>query len=367
MAGGESCDEHSCRRGAVGADTARAAPGRGDRAATLYVLYDRFVHLLLPGGAAVLVLVGLLALDRRRAFVGRVWLGLVTGWTLWTANRHLVEAYAYGPILAAASLCAAQGASAILEKTRRGLVVANVGWLVVIGLIFAEWWHYGDAFHRLYRWNAAVVGDRDGVPPSWIETLRAHGARYFVAEAHVPGEIRDQRFLRAMTREYGFRIAYNRVVFPIAHGPADRLPGSSSGPGPLLVFEAEELPTRVGRIVPDAGAGNGYAVRGDRAGMVVFRPYEVYPPGAYLAEYRVRVAPGLGGTVGHVDVAVDGGRRLLARQELSAAPGTPPGYRSVTLVFALARSERVELRVYAQGPTPIWVDGIRLRPAGVAR
>lgn len=168
-----------------------------------------------------------------------------------------------------------------------------------------------------------------------------------------------------MTERYGRFTEFGRIIFPILRDPSDyhHAPARrEDGPVPLF-FEAEELPTKAGRIVPDGLAANGYAVRADEAGAVVHGPYLAYPPGEYAVEFRVRIAPGARpGVVGHVDVAGQAGRDVLARRDLAITGArSARDYRDIPVHVVVHRAEPLEFRVVSQGIQSIWVDRIRVR------
>lgn len=85
--------------------------------ATLFLLYDRVLTLLLPAGASLLFLLGMLGVTRRRDILIPAWAGVALAWTAWANNRHLAQADGYSAMVAAGSLAAARGASWILRRS----------------------------------------------------------------------------------------------------------------------------------------------------------------------------------------------------------------------------------------------------------
>lgn len=337
--------------------------------ATLFILYDRFLTLALPAGAALLFLVGIARIGGRHDAVVPVWVMFAVIWTVWADNRHLVHSAIYFPLVAAGSVAAARGASWILAVSDRTLLWRNLGWIAVAGLLFSVVARDDPILQRAYRWNTATaVWDRDSVPLSWVDGLRAHGAWYLMTNARTVAEFPDRQFLEAMVASYGIATAADRVVFPILRHPTEyhRPTGAARGELLPLRWEAEELPTQVGRVVFDGMAANEYGVRADRAGVVVHGPYLAYPPGGYAVDFRVRITkPPKQNDVGRLDVARDGGRDLLARRDLTIGDfPRDSGYRDFSLSVTVDRPDPIEFRVVSAGSVSLWVDRILVRTLG---
>ena len=119
---------------------------------------------------------------------------------------------------------------------------------------------------------------------------------------------------------------------------------------PLSVFEggreeyqASEFRLDNGELV--TGESATYIVGdGDQAGIVWYGPYEILPPGEYVAYFRVNVdGPG---TVGNVQIKVGENHEVIAKRNVQATNG----WRVVAVKFSLDRPRaKVELRGHHDG------------------
>jgi hypothetical protein len=332
---------------------------------TLALLWDRMTVLLLPVGGFVLFALGVLYVRQRRDAIVPLWVAAATIVSVGVANHHLVHGVAYVSLLAVVCLAAGRGASILLAAGEPGLVRRNLATFAVVALILSTGHGEGYAFARIPVWNTAFVTDRETVPLSWLDRLRAHGAWYFMSSARSLDEIGDRVFADEMQATYGSMTFEQNVLFPIFRAPADTYlpPGRSRLP---LLLEAEERPTHLGRIVFDPQADNDYAVRSNREGFIIQGPFLVYPEGEYLIDFRVRAAArpsAVSGPVGHVDVAQ---RRVVLAQAPVNVEALPTGsdYGHVRLTVVLPRAEVTEFRFFGYGRHTVWLDSIRVRPPG---
>jgi hypothetical protein len=134
-------------------------------------------------------------------------------------------------------------------------------------------------------------------------------------------------------------------------------------------YEAEDLPRKIGEIVPDPDASGGmasFAKAGAGKGYLVYGPYTVVPPGKYSAILRMRVSgEGTDGALAEADVAEDKAHRTLVRRELTAKDlAGAPGYRDIRLPFQVDRPREIEFRVLALNRADIWVDYVYILREG---
>ena len=99
----------------------------------------------------------------------------------------------------------------------------------------------------------------------------------------------------------------------------------------------------------------------DKPGHLSFGPYQTFPSGNYTAFFRLRRGKG-GGPVGHVDVSVDSGKKVLAK--LLLAPDVLPAdgkWHDVPLDFRLDKSRRLEFRTYYNGKSDLALDVVLVK------
>ncbi len=159
------------------------------------------------------------------------------------------------------------------------------------------------------------------------------------------------------------------------HSAPDQDPAWRARRGPPLPsagasrhYEAE-LHTRGPRYVradPTASGGRAAFAGPDApAGALVYGQYDTLPPGRYRAVFRLRLQRPAPAARVSIDVAVEGGRRVLARAELSGAELPVGAYGEKRLEFTLERPVRdLELRVDpAPGQKALWVDFVAVEEA----
>jgi hypothetical protein len=95
------------------------------------------------------------------------------------------------------------------------------------------------------------------------------------------------------------------------------------------------------------------------AGLVLYGWYASYCPGRYELTARLRLgsAP-RAGPLGHLEVATDRGRHVLAERRIEAPPLDPAEYRELTLPFTVAELLPVEVRLHSTGAAAFQVDGL---------
>ena len=131
------------------------------------------------------------------------------------------------------------------------------------------------------------------------------------------------------------------------------------------VFEAESLRRLTGEVVADEDASAGKAAHasvGDPESMLIYGPYEFFPPGRYVAKFRMKI----GGTteaaipVVSIDAYGAGSGVLAERSLLSSDFKEVHRYRTFHLRFRNPVQQALQFRVYFPGVADLWVDKITL-------
>ena len=131
------------------------------------------------------------------------------------------------------------------------------------------------------------------------------------------------------------------------------------------VFEAESLRRLTGETVADEDASAGKAAHasvGDPANMLIYGPYEFFPPGRYVAKFRMRVGATTEAEIPVVSIdAYGAGSGVLAeRSLLSSDFKEVHRYRTFHLRFRNPVQQALQFRVYFPGVADLWVDKITL-------
>ncbi|CAO0819790.1 membrane hypothetical protein [Desulfarculales bacterium] len=176
------------------------------------------------------------------------------------------------------------------------------------------------------------------------------------------------------------------TVFLLRHNPTappDLRPGRVISPV-VSLWEAESLRRTTGRLVDDPQAsgwgllfqeplhvdaplgprlpwpqGNVAQARAgrDQPGHLCYAPFKAFPPGDYLAIFRLR--RGTGAQPGHIEVTSDGGQSLLAQAELTTERLPADGaWHDVALPFSLTGLTVLELRCYFAGTYDLELDAV---------
>jgi Tol biopolymer transport system component len=133
-----------------------------------------------------------------------------------------------------------------------------------------------------------------------------------------------------------------------------------------FIYEAELSPRIIGTPTEDQDASNIQAVytdKSDNAGFLMYGPYASYPPGNYVASFRLKVdkTPKKKPIIA-IDVAADGGKTILARKELQKKDFLKnKHYQEFQLLYALQGTKTLEFRVYSFGVARIWVDKVTVQ------
>ena len=131
----------------------------------------------------------------------------------------------------------------------------------------------------------------------------------------------------------------------------------------VSAYEAETMPHQCGAEEADDKAGNqrAWVARRtkDRPSYIVYGPYEEYPPGKYLAIYRMKLLEVTDKEIATIDASI-GGQLSFGTRKLMADDLREGAFTSVPLVFDVAEDQegRLEFRVRWHGNTSLALDSI---------
>ncbi|MFV1963962.1 MAG: glycoside hydrolase family 38 C-terminal domain-containing protein, partial [Pirellulaceae bacterium] len=131
----------------------------------------------------------------------------------------------------------------------------------------------------------------------------------------------------------------------------------------VCIYEAETLSHQCGHEEADAEAGNKrtWVARPtkDKPSHIVYGPYEEYPPGKYLAIYRMKLLETTDKDIATVDASI-GGRLYLGSRKLTADDLQEGKFASVPLMIDVTESQggRLEFRVNWHGNASLALDSI---------
>ncbi|BEQ14346.1 hypothetical protein [Desulfoferula mesophila] len=143
--------------------------------------------------------------------------------------------------------------------------------------------------------------------------------------------------------------------------------GDASGWG-LLFAEPQELGGKLGPRLPRPGGSARQARAGvDQAGWLSMGPGRPYPPGSYVARFRLR--RGLDGKVpGRVEVRDAATGRVLASVELTPERLPPDeSWHDVALPFSIEGVTPLDLRTWFNGDSDLGLDVVLINFAGQER
>ncbi|MEW5914631.1 MAG: hypothetical protein AB1814_18905 [Thermodesulfobacteriota bacterium] len=141
-----------------------------------------------------------------------------------------------------------------------------------------------------------------------------------------------------------------------------------------LLFAEQALPGGpLGPRLPRPAGNVALAQAGrDRPGLLssqpvaFFQPYRYYPPGRYLARFRLKRGPGQ--LPGRIEVRLAGGGPLLAGRELTTAVlPADGGWHDVDLPFILAQAAHLDLLTRFYGQSDLALDLVLVGFAEAAR
>lgn len=142
-----------------------------------------------------------------------------------------------------------------------------------------------------------------------------------------------------------------------------------AAPRPDFVYEAEDYSHLPAQVVEEPGASGGKVSLAQHdaegPGAIVYGQYDVLPAGNYVARFRLKLARPLGpGRVAELDVSVENGQRILAKQEVRAEDFTSGKFRDFELNFSSEQLlTALECRVsFYPGVADLMVDVITVKP-----
>ena len=111
--------------------------------------------------------------------------------------------------------------------------------------------------------------------------------------------------------------------------------------------------------------GNVVAARAgrDKPGFLSHGPHKMFPPGDYVARFRLRRGPGP--EPGRVEITTNGGKTVLAARDLSALALPPDGrWHDVAVKFSLDGLASIETRTWYNGKADLALDVVLVGIAG---
>lgn len=138
---------------------------------------------------------------------------------------------------------------------------------------------------------------------------------------------------------------------------------------PYVIYEAEDLPSKSGLIVPDMNTSGGFyrfAVANE-SGAVVFGPYIRLPKGEYIASFRLKTTESPNSSeIATLDISTSKGNTIKNRTTIYAQDIEKPGsYQSFVLPFISEGENDFEFRVIKHPSGSLSVDSITISPSNV--
>jgi FkbM family methyltransferase len=97
----------------------------------------------------------------------------------------------------------------------------------------------------------------------------------------------------------------------------------------------------------------------NKAGYLLYGPFAAMQPGNYVVTFMLEVGEASTTEVvvcGRADVAIDGGKSVIAETSLYGSRLCGPGPTALSLPFHLDGPAEVEFRIHTSGRFPMWVD-----------
>ena len=130
------------------------------------------------------------------------------------------------------------------------------------------------------------------------------------------------------------------------------------------VYESEHSLSAAGRADADADAMNGQAMfgaAGDQPGFIAYGPYQEFPPGEYLAAFRLKLPADEASEteIVHLEVAAASSGAQLAERTLYGRDfARKNAYQTFDLAYSLTQAETLEFRVFFFAKASVWLDRI---------
>lgn len=178
------------------------------------------------------------------------------------------------------------------------------------------------------------------------------------------GNLKDSRYLKLIEHEDPLWL-FELLAEPSPVLGRELFHSSVSG----VLYEAERLPRRIGKRVPDHQASGGEAVlatSADEEDHLVFGPHRTFPRGKYKASFRLKVGNKRHSEeVAKIDVTTDQGQTVLSQKLIRGSDfASLDLYQDFTLSFTSEKSQRLEFRVYFYKGANLWADHVYLVFAG---
>ncbi len=130
-----------------------------------------------------------------------------------------------------------------------------------------------------------------------------------------------------------------------------------------------QLPRQTGKVVKDVTIGRDVlqANEGeDKAGFLVYGPYDVYSPGDYLCSFFLAAAGEVDSRIVRLEVsqALPEGDVKILKNSMILGSGQDSGYRIVTLPYTLKKDTKLEFRAFYYGRGRVRLEKISVSKAG---
>lgn len=128
------------------------------------------------------------------------------------------------------------------------------------------------------------------------------------------------------------------------------------------IYEAEELFSQSGQIIPDVNSSGGFCIFAayNESGIVVYGPYVRIPNGVYIASFKIKSNNcNSSKPLVRLDVATSAGREIIAEKELFLSDFEYiDNYQSFDILFNSQGQNNFEFRVFKYPQENLWVDQI---------
>ena len=140
---------------------------------------------------------------------------------------------------------------------------------------------------------------------------------------------------------------------------------ANEGLYPTRRYEAEDLLSFVGKIVPDGGVSRSkarLATEGDPQGFLLYGPGTPFGgEGWYEALFRMKIGKNISERVAKIDVVA--GERILGEKEIRGTDFFREGaYQDFSLPFETTGMDALQYRVLYYPTTALWVDRVEVIP-----
>ncbi|MEA3467358.1 MAG: hypothetical protein U9R57_03930 [Thermodesulfobacteriota bacterium] len=107
----------------------------------------------------------------------------------------------------------------------------------------------------------------------------------------------------------------------------------------------------------------------DKAGFLVYGPYDIYPPGEYLSTFLLSAEGEIDAKLARLEVSVaqSNGEVTVLAQQFIVGIGRNSGYIPVVLPFSIKEETKLEFRVFFYGKGMVRVEKIKVNKLGKSK